>query len=466
MNMKDDNQLNKRITVTISEDNMSAYIRLRALAIEDYDYTIDEVNASIAEMGVKMGIKKEVLHDILSEKKFDTDILFAEGKKSEDGVDGRYDLFFDTNNNGKPTIKEDGSVDYYNLKLFEVVTEGQKLVEYVPPTKGVFGFNVKGKLLIPKPGKPKVPLRGKGFTVSDDGNTYFAAIDGKVEYRNADLNVYSVLEISGDVDLNVGNIDFNGDVEIKGNVISGMVIHAKGSITIGGHVEGAVIKSEKDIVFRDGVNGKGVARVEAKGNIHANFLENTYVLCEGNVNANYILNCNVNCNGQVTVQGKIGTIQGGDVAGVLGVTVGGVGNDSGVMTIIRVGATKELKQRYAELTSKSKELHTELDTYNLLLDKYERLKAVASDRYDKAKHQKLLQTKIIKNSEISKCDTESKATLYLMQQAERAKVTIDRNLHPGAKLFIDGFVYEPNDIVAHLIVKRGKDKVIVEGIWD
>lgn len=55
MNMNDDKQLNKRITVTISEDNMSAYIRLNALAIGDYDYTIDEVNASIAEVGVKMG---------------------------------------------------------------------------------------------------------------------------------------------------------------------------------------------------------------------------------------------------------------------------------------------------------------------------------------------------------------------------------------------------------------------------
>ena len=82
MNMNDDKQLNKRITVTISEDNMSAYIRLKALAIGDYDYTIDEVNASIAEVGVKMGIKKDVLHDILSEKKFDMEILFAEGKVS------------------------------------------------------------------------------------------------------------------------------------------------------------------------------------------------------------------------------------------------------------------------------------------------------------------------------------------------------------------------------------------------
>lgn len=136
------------------------------------------------------------------------------------------------------------------------------------------------------------------------------------------------------------------------------------------------------------------------------------------------------------------------------------------MTVIRVGATKELKQKYTDLMARIKEINSEIDMYNLLLDKYERLKAVSSDRYDRAKHQKLLQTKIIKNSELSKCDADSKAALYLMQEAEKARVIVDKNLHPGAKLFVDGFVYEPHDIVAHLIIKKGKDKVAVEGIWD
>ena len=92
------------------------------------------------------------------------------------------------------------------------MSEGDKLAEYIPPTKGVFGYDVRGKLLVPKPGKPKTKLRGKGFTVSEDGYTYYSAIDGKVEYRNTDLNVIGVLQIEGDVDLNIGNVDFNGDV--------------------------------------------------------------------------------------------------------------------------------------------------------------------------------------------------------------------------------------------------------------
>ena len=73
--------------------------------------------------------------------------------------------------------------------------------------------------------------------MSEDGNTYYAAIDGKVEYCNYDLRIVNVLDISGDVDLNIGNIDFNGDVNITGNVITGVTIRAMGSIYIGGYVE-------------------------------------------------------------------------------------------------------------------------------------------------------------------------------------------------------------------------------------
>ena len=161
----------------------------------------------------------------------------------------------------------------------------------------MFGYDVRGKLLVPKPGKPKTKLRGKGFTVSEDGNTYYSAIDGKVEYRNTDLNVIGVLQIEGDVDLNIGNVDFNGDVEISGNVISGVSVTAKGNVTVGGFVEGAVIKADKDIILKKGSNGKGVAKIEAKGNVTASFLENLRVYCDGNVYSNSILNCEISAKG-------------------------------------------------------------------------------------------------------------------------------------------------------------------------
>lgn len=143
------------------------------------------------------------------------------------------------------------------------------LAEYIEPTKGEFGYDVCGKLLVPKLGRPSPRLRGKGFTVSDDGNTYYAQIDGKVEYRNYDLNVSSVYSVSGDLD--GSNIDFNGDVTIDGGVYSGVTVNAMGNIFIGGYVEDAVLKAGKDIIIKDGVNAKTNGYIEAGGNISARF---------------------------------------------------------------------------------------------------------------------------------------------------------------------------------------------------
>lgn len=60
------------------------------------------------------------------------------------------------------------------------------LARYHEPTKGEFGFDICGKLLVPKPGKPKPRLHGKGFKTSEDGKETYAAISGKIEYCNYD----------------------------------------------------------------------------------------------------------------------------------------------------------------------------------------------------------------------------------------------------------------------------------------
>lgn len=265
-------QLNKKdIQVIIADDNMSATLFLSEPAKEEDPYTYEEVMRALSNAGVKMGLDDARIHHMVEEQIYNTAVVIAQGKMVQDGADGYYEFEFETDLKAKPSVREDGSVDYYNMKLYEKVSEGDKLAQYYPPTKGVFGFDVKGKLLAPKAGKPKSNLRGKGFTVSEDGNTYYAAIDGKVEYCNYDLRIVNVLDISGDVDLNIGNIDFNGDVNITGNVITGVTIRAMGSIYIGGYVEGAVIKSNKDIVLNKGVNANGIGQIEAKGNISARF---------------------------------------------------------------------------------------------------------------------------------------------------------------------------------------------------
>lgn len=264
---------NKQIIVDVSDDKMQASVTIMDIEDSVPPYTYEDVYGELILAGVKMGIDEGRIQQAISNKQFNRGIVVAAGKPREDGEDGYYKFYFDTDYfiNNRPKIRDDGTVDYFGSKLFEQVDEGEKLAEYIPPTKGSFGFNVKGELLTPKPGKNMPKLRGKGFTVSDDGNTYYAKITGKVEYRNYDLTISNMYNITGDVDLSTGNIDFNGDINISGSVRSGVHIHAMGSIYIGGYVEDADIKADKDVVLRDGVNANGTGKIEAGGNISGDF---------------------------------------------------------------------------------------------------------------------------------------------------------------------------------------------------
>ncbi|MDO5402754.1 MAG: FapA family protein [Eubacteriales bacterium] len=464
--LKDLEQLNiKDIQVDISNDQMLATVCLRKLTDEAF-YTYDEIMSKLSEAGVKMGIDEEEILHMLDQKIYEERVVVAAGKPQEAGADGYYEFFFDTDyrTNSKPSLRADGSVDYFNTKLFEKVNEGAKLAEYHPPTKGVFGYNVCGKLLTPKPGKPKSKLRGKGFTVSEDGNTYYAAFTGKIDYLNYDMNISNIYDVSGDVDLNVGNIEFDGDVNITGSVISGVTIRAMGNIYIGGHVEGAYIYADKDIIFNDGVNCNGKGHIEAKGNISGKYFENAVVNAGGDIKCGYLLNSVVTARGKVIVEGRHGSIFGGDVTGIMGIETVNCGHDSATKTILRVGATKELRKEYADAIIVLKEIIEQIDMYSLAIKKYDAAKKVNPEKFSQETYTKILQSKIIKKAEENKWDERCRHLLELIKDSARADVRIDKIIYPGCRIVFDDKMYVPDCAFSHLRIKRGNDRIVAEGM--
>jgi uncharacterized protein (DUF342 family) len=106
---------------------------------------------------------------------FALDSLFAKHNYFLD-----YSYTFNTAPNKKPRLREDGSVDYYNLNLIQCVSEGDLLAKYFEKVEGKSGRTVTGRELPVEKYKNLPPLRGKGFTTSEDFIEYYAAYDGKV----------------------------------------------------------------------------------------------------------------------------------------------------------------------------------------------------------------------------------------------------------------------------------------------
>ena len=80
---------------------------------------------------------------------------------------------------------------------------------------------------IPAKSGKNVPLpQGRNTEISEDGTQLLASIAGSVEFTGRSFQVKPVLEISGNVDFSTGDLDFLGDINICGNVLSGFTVRA------------------------------------------------------------------------------------------------------------------------------------------------------------------------------------------------------------------------------------------------
>ena len=263
---------NNESKVRISADEMEAFLLLPPPQPGE-PYTKEEVMAFIQKSRVNHGVDEAAVERMINGRIFGREVRIAKGTKPIDGQDGFYQYNFNMDLNNKPTVREDGSVDYWSIHTIEMVEEGQVIATYTDPIDGVDGVAVTGRPVLAKRGRPQPPLSGKGFSRSADNHTYTADITGKIEMKNDRIQILSVYEVSGDVDVRTGNIDFRGDVIVHGNVSVGAVVKATGSITIDGLCEACTIEAGKDIVLRGGVLGAYKAVIRSKGNIHAKFFE-------------------------------------------------------------------------------------------------------------------------------------------------------------------------------------------------
>jgi uncharacterized protein (DUF342 family) len=133
--------------------------------------------------------------------------------------------------------RSDGSVDFHAVTSNLSVNEGDVLARRRPPVPGTPGVDVLGAAIPVTPAVDRLlgPMAGKGTEVK--GDELVAVRAGRPVFSGTKVEVLPVFDVKGDVNYAVGNIRFNGDVTISGDVHPGFTIEAEGSVTIRGIVE-------------------------------------------------------------------------------------------------------------------------------------------------------------------------------------------------------------------------------------
>lgn len=356
------------IHIMLEDDNTAAYVDLCDAKRENLRVEILKI---LHNYGITHGIQYDAIEQMAASGKQCKHVLVASGTLPENGKDGYYEYFFSTNVARTPTVMENGNVDYHNVKWFEQVEKGQKLAEYHHATSGKNGMTVTGREIVARKGREQCILTGDGIYRTEDGNSYIAAIGGVVTLREIfeekdipveiRLNVTNLLTLE-EVTLATGDINFVGNVLVRGNVGSGAKITATGDVYVNGFVEAAQITSGGSILLRQGINASGDGVIRAAGDINGRFFEAVKVYAEGNIRGDYFLNCDLYAQKKILVIGKKGSLAGGSTCAEQGLSTNYLGNRVGLATYLRLGVGERLYRRGQEINDAIQNVTEEMET--------------------------------------------------------------------------------------------------------
>ncbi|MBR3833437.1 MAG: DUF342 domain-containing protein [Lachnospiraceae bacterium] len=417
--------------------------------------------------GVKQGIKEQVIERLVTGfVPEDGRVIVAEGTPPVHGKDGYYYFMFKTELPTMPKVKSDGSVDYKNVDLFELVEEGQKIAVFYPATSGNYGFTVKGKLITPVKGKNPPKLTGSGFRLLDDGITYIAAVSGSISYNNYTVKISNLYHVKGDVTASSGNIRFNGDVHVSGFVGSGVTIEAEGNIIIDGNVEAAIIKAGNDVLIRSGVSGRDEGIIKAGRNIYGKYFENIVLQAENNIESNYILNCDSIAMNMINVSGEKGAIVGGVTYAIYGINASVIGNQAEIKTVFEIGANKYYKQKVKDMDATIEEAGKKA-----IVLKQEMEKLIATRNPEELKSLSLFQnvqaSLINKLHELETLKSElNEYTKKKEKAVTEIGVRVKNYAYPGVLIRVDDKQLALTDIVCEVFFRRQNAKIAMFSLDD
>lgn len=392
--------------------------------------TEKEILDSLAYRKIVYGVQTENIHEFFEHRQYCTEIVVAEGKPVKQGTNAKVEYHFSVNKRPKPTVKEDGSVDYFNLDLIHNVQEGQLLATLHPEVPGEPGINTLGENIKPANVKSTYIKFGKNTILSEDKMTLTAAKAGHVTIKEGKVTVSDVLVLAN-VDVSTGNIDAEGSVEVKGVVASNFSIKAGGNVVVKGIVEDATIISGADVILECGVKAGG--KITADGNVVAKFIENATVTAKGGISSECILHSTVTSGTEINVTGKRGFIAGGKVCAADRIQAKILGSEMGANTVIEVGADPQLKLRLKELQKGMAEAQKTLEGIKPTVESFSKmLKAGAKFTPDQvANVQKLVGLNKTLTQKIQDDSTEYQELMEKLAEQKEADVIVEGTAYPG-----------------------------------
>lgn len=447
---------------TVINDGMLLTAKMFTPMMNQQPVSVNEIQRDLANMKVTYGIDNDAIEDMVKNNKFFQSIILAKGTEPIEGYDAELTYCFNTNIDTAPKMNEDGTVDFHKLDNINHVMKGDVVARIKPEDMGTPGKTIYGAVKPPQKVQRKSFKYTKNLVISEDGTELVTAISGHVSLDGDRVVVSDMYEVAGDVDTATGDIDYNGNVHIKGNVLAGFKVRASGDVSIDGVVEGATIEAGGKIILNRGIQGMNKGSLNAGGDIVAKFIENATARAGGYLETDAIMHSKVSARGEVNVHGRNGLITGGIVRAGSMITAKVIGSEMGTTTVVSVGIDPELVSSVEKLKVKITKAASDKNKLNMIVTMLRKKKDIEGSLDEEKLQllQKSTRNMILLEQEIKKNRAQLENDEQMLKENLDARIKITGTLYPGVKLEfgdICQFIRDKNVFCQY--VKQGVDIV-------
>ena len=316
--------------------------------------TADELAEELERHGVVEMLDSQACDDFVimaATGRQQLNVLLARGTPAVAGTDGYFMVTAPTTTVVQNGDDDRSRVDMYRVLTFTNVAAGDDIGRIIPAVPGMLGSNIKGEPIEPQPANELKFTLGKNVCL-DENRILGATAIGRFSQVGGELSVEEQFIVMGDVDFNVGIINFKGFVEVRGDVLDNFDITASKGLTVTGNIGVCSIVSDGDISFC-GMDGQDIGSIVCGGTLHAHHIHRTLIECTGDVIVDVeIHDCVIKTLGRIIVNKD--TISGGSYIAKGGIEANKLGSPSARHTNLLVGVdyhyVEELKLLLEELT--------------------------------------------------------------------------------------------------------------------
>ena len=278
--------------VTVTDDLMAAHLTL--IPPQGGKSAGPRVSDALRDAGIVYGIQQDALDAALAAGHCEH-LLIAKGDPPQDGVATGFESVFagqaETEAEAEAAIDEHAVIKLTDLSRLLLVHPHDPLMRRHPPVPGKSGINIRNEEVLPNPLDDEPFAAGLQGAAPDpqDPDLLVATLAGQPVVVGNGVKVNPVLDVAN-VDLETGNISFEGTLNVAGDIRSGMRVNVTGDVMVKGTVEAAAITSGGNVVVGGGIIGRtegragafqalpaDTARIRCSGTLQALFAENAHL---------------------------------------------------------------------------------------------------------------------------------------------------------------------------------------------